>query len=109
MPRQDGRGLDIPSVIVGDGLVEDCVTGLLMCAVGALRPAWLLGYVRNIVGQPSATYAWPVPESHFAVWHCAVPADCQGQGQWLHRTAAQAQLSDRHWWPLAAHVLRLGT
>jgi hypothetical protein len=85
------------------------VNGLLRGAVGSARRASLLGYVRNIVRQPSSSYAWPVPEAYFAVWHCEAPADCPGQGQWLSGPAAQAQLAHRHWWPLASHVLGPGT
>lgn len=109
LTRHDGKGLDIPTVTVGDDLVEDCLGSLLVSALGSLRPATLLGYVRNTVNQPADNYPWPVPEAYFTVWHCEVPAGCERQGRWLQPPSAQVELKDRHWWPLAAHVLGRGT
>ena len=57
--------------------------------------------------EPSEGYPWPVPDAYFSVFHCEVPSDSEGHGEWLAPSAARAQLQARHWWPLAAHVLGL--
>ena len=108
-PRHDDKGLDIPTVTVGGSVVEDCLSRLIVSALGSLQPATLLGYVRNTVEGLAGNYPWPVPEAYFAVWRCEVPADCEAQGRWLQPNSAQVELNERHWWPLAAHALGLGT
>jgi hypothetical protein len=103
-PRADGRGLDIPSLRVGHMAVDECLRALMVRSLGDIRPAVLLGYVRNVVDDAPESYPWPAPHAHFAVWHCEAPADVDGHGEWLDLRAGEAQLGDRHWWPLAAHV-----
>lgn len=70
----------------------------------AARPTTLLGYVRNVVTAPDSTYEWPTPEAHFVVWHCPVPQEHPVGGTWLGWAGAEAELGQRHWWPLAAHL-----
>lgn len=105
VPRADGKGLDLPTLPVGDGTAHGCLQALMAQVVGSAHPAVLLGYVRNVVPDAPADYPWPSPEAHFAVWHCAVPAACEPRGTWLDAAEAESQLGERHWWPLAAHVL----
>ena len=107
VPRGDGTGLDIPSVRVAAQSVDECLQELTVRALGKPRPATMLGHVRNAVTQPSEGYPWPVPDAYFSVFHCEVPSDSEGHGEWLAPSAARAQLHARHWWPLAAHVLGL--
>jgi hypothetical protein len=78
--RADGSGLDIPSLSVEGGAVEGCLKALMVRTFGGVHPARFLGYVRNIVSGAPNDYAWPSPHAHFAVWHCALPPDCDPRG-----------------------------
>ena len=102
--RPDGRGLDIPTGRVHDGAWEEPVQQLLRRTVGSHHPSRLLGYVRNTVPAAPTDYPWPSPYAHFAVWHCALPTHPDAPGTWLDAIQADAELGDRHWWPLAAHA-----
>lgn len=105
--RADGRGLDIPTLLVEDGAVDDSLQALVVRVLGKEHPTELLGYVRNTVPGSPADYPWPSPQAHFAVWHCASPIDREIRGVWLEMSEAEALLGDRHWWPLAAHARRM--
>lgn len=110
--RPDGRGLDIPTRVVRDGRWQEPVRNLVR-RVGAPDDAVsLLGYVRNVVNGGHEDYPWPSPHAYFAVWHCRLPApssaDRTEPGTWLDESEAAAELGERHWWPLAAHVRSLG-
>ncbi len=78
---------------------------LLVSALGTVQPTVFLGYVRNVVNEPTDDYEWPVPHAYFAVWHCDLPADREVEGQWLGAREAKGRLADRHWWPLGATVM----
>lgn len=101
--RSDGRGLDIPTRRVRDGEWEEQVEDLLRHAGVAIQPR-LLGFVRNHVPGAPEGYPWPSPHAHFAVWHCPLPAQRDAPGTWLNAADAETHLSERHWWPLAAHA-----
>ncbi len=105
--RSDGRGLDIPTRRVRDGEWEESVEGLLGQTVGKDCHPRLLGYVRNHVAGAPDDYLWPSPHAHFAVWHHLLPAHQDAPGMWLDAADAEAELRDRHWWPLAAHATPL--
>ena len=104
-PRPDGRGFDIPTREARDGAWEDPLEDLLRHTVpsgrGAVR---FLGYVRNEVTGSPEDYRWPTPHAHFVVWHCPVPSQRDARGTWLDAVEAEAELRERHWWPLAAHA-----
>lgn len=108
VPRADGGGLDIPTRRVGDEVVADCLQALLVRVGGSLRNTSLLGYVRNRVHEAPDDYPWPSPDAYFTVWHCQMPMEANAEGTWLDAAEAEIQLSARHWWPLAAHLLRFG-
>ena len=105
--RSDGGGPDLPTRLVADGSPEECLAALAADTWGQDLPVQLLGYVRNVVTPPVDDYAWPVPHAHFAVWHASL-ADLSSptSGEWLAEEQARDALAERHWWPLAAHVLR---
>ena len=105
-PRPDGRGLDLPTLRVGTAGVEERVRDLLLEALGDVYPAVLLGYVRNVVPEPADDYPWPTPDAYFSVWHSRLPANADVGGVWLGAVDAEAQVGERHWWPLADHVSR---
>jgi hypothetical protein len=100
VPRADGSGLDIPSRVVGDESHTDCLEALRVGVLGVTPPTKLIGYVRNVVPSPGPGYPWPVPRAHFAVWHCPMPPDSEVAGTWLDLREAEAELGERHWWPL---------
>ena len=104
VPRTDGKGLDIPTAPVAEAGAVGSLQALMLGVFGEVHPAKLLGYVRNVVPDAPDDYPWPSPDAHFAVWHCAVPADCEPRGVWLAAAEAGSHLRERHWWPLAAHV-----
>lgn len=104
VPRANGRGLDIPTLRVGDGAVEDCLRTLMVHTLGGVHTPTFLGYVRNVVQEAPDDYPWPTPHAHFSVWHCAVPRECDPRGVWLDDADAETHLRDRHWWPLAMHL-----
>ena len=104
LPRSDGGGLDIPTARVERGAHVDCLRSLMIRVLGSLHPTTLLGYVQNVVPDAPDDYPWPSPRAYFAVWLCQLPEDFEPDGVWLHATAAETELSARHWWPLAAHV-----
>lgn len=106
-PRPDGRGLDIPTRAVGDGAWKEQIDDLLrQTLASAGHPARLLGYVRNDVAGAPEGYPWPAPHAYFVVWHYPAPTRRDARGRWLDAAEAEAELRDRHWWPLAAHALR---
>jgi hypothetical protein len=85
---------------VGDAPHADCLEALTAGVLGVSPPTRLLGYVRNVVPSPGPGYPWPVPEAHFTVWHCPMPPDSEVAGTWLDLREAEAELGERHWWPL---------
>lgn len=104
--RSDGRGLDIPTRAVGDGTWEEQVEALLRKTLTSNgHHARLLGYVCNDVPGAPEGYPWPAPHAYFVVWHYPLPAHRDARGMWLDAAEAEAELRDRHWWPLAAHAL----
>lgn len=102
--RPDGRGLDLPTRLVGDDAPEHALDALVQTSFGRVSSTRLLGFVRNIVPEPPADYPWSAPTAHFVVWHCVVPSIVDPDGLWLDAADADAMLCDRHWWPLARHV-----
>jgi hypothetical protein len=79
VPRADGKGLDIPALSVRPSEVDDCLQALIVRVLGGVHPTMLLAYVRNVVTGAPDDYPWPSPDAHFAVWYCAVPADCESR------------------------------
>jgi hypothetical protein len=104
VPR-DGRGKeDLPTRVVppgGDALAT--VEGLARDVLGELVPLDVLGFVRNTVAAPTPEYPWPWPLAHFTVWR-AEPSERRPTGIW-RSLADPGDLVERHWWPLAHHVL----
>ncbi|GAA0502085.1 hypothetical protein Ade02nite_37840 [Paractinoplanes deccanensis] len=70
-----------------------------------------IGFVRNIVPVPDASYRLPVPLAHVPVF---TPRDPQlrpadSAGTWIGLADGADLLGERHWWPIARwHADRLG-
>lgn len=103
--RADGRGPDLPTRTVGEGETAEAALRTLCEDLGVpAEGATLLGYVRNVVRQPDATYPWPTPTACFVLF--AVPADGAPDAAvtWLPVHTQKAELGERHWWPLVDPV-----
>ena len=107
LDRLDGGGSDLPSAPVGDIGPLAALDRLHAVVTGApLAPsARLLGYVRNTVPHPAPDYPWPAPVAAFAVWTDEPPPSVRPlAGRWLGGDRLEAELGDRHWWPLFDHL-----
>ncbi|MEO7268722.1 MAG: DUF4031 domain-containing protein [Knoellia sp.] len=103
--RADGRGLDLPTRTVGDGeRAEDALRALCDELGVTAHGAALLGYVRNVVKHPEATYPWPSPNACFALFSLATDGLSRSTGAWLPAESQKAELGERHWWPLVDPV-----
>lgn len=97
--RPDGLGPDLPTRTVATGesaleaLRELCVD--LGIEADGVR---LLGYVRNVVRAPDADYPWPVPYACFSLF--TLTSANGVTGTWCPPERQQAELGERHWWPL---------
>ncbi len=99
--RADGRGLDLPTRTVDDGQsAEDALAALGDQHGVTAHGATLLGYVRNVVKHPDATYPWPTPNACFALFVVATDGLEDVSGTWLPSGSQMAELGERHWWPL---------
>lgn len=102
VPRDDGR-TDLPTRRVAPGEAPHEEAHALAAAVlgpGAEVRAW--GYVRNLVLDLGADYPWPTPVACFSVWRPTTDGVPVVPGVWC----GQAEMGERHWWPLAEHALR---
>ncbi len=97
--RADGAGADLPMRTVATGRsAADTLTALAGDLGLPDHGARLLGYVRNVVRMPDAGYPWPVPFACFALF--ALPSTRAVMGTWCPPHAQEAELGQRHWWPL---------
>jgi hypothetical protein len=62
--------------------------------------ASLVGYVRNVVPVPDAGYPWPTPTACFAVFVLSDNGGEPARGTWCPPERQEAELGERHWWPL---------
>lgn len=100
VPRADGDGLDLPTRPAGPD-PRATLAELASDRLGGTPEPALLGYVRNHVPDPPASYPWPAPLAHFAVWHLPLVDDTEALLPW---SETAEHLAARHWWPLLAHV-----
>jgi len=64
-----------------------------------------IGFIRNVVPTPDPGYTYPPPWAHVPVFLITDTAGPIIAGDWLGADRAQAELSDRHWWPIVGHHL----
>jgi len=103
LERLDGSGPDLPSAPVAGLAPAQAVDRLHRVVLGVPAPGStrLLGYVRNTVPKPVDGYPWPAPLAAFAVWTDEVgPSTRPLAGSWLSADRLEAELGERHWWPL---------
>lgn len=98
-----GRGLDLPSAPVGGHSAIEALDRLAAVVLGgsALPRPTLVGYVRNTVPHPDDDYPWPTPQAAFAVFTAELERSARvAAGSWLEASRMEAELAERHWWPL---------
>ena len=103
LERLDGSGPDLPSAPVAGLAPAQAMDRLHRVLLGVPAPPTtrLLGYVRNTVPNPVDGYPWPAPLAAFAVWTDELaPTARPLAGTWLGADRLEAELGERHWWPL---------
>ncbi|MEV7972055.1 NUDIX hydrolase [Cellulomonas sp. NPDC089187] len=99
VPREDGR-IDLPTRAVPAADHDGSLTARRFASEVLASPAVIegvVGYVRNVVPEPTSDYPWPSPRAHFTVW--AVRGEPAVDGQWVS-TGVDSPLRDRHWFAL---------
>ncbi|GAA1478640.1 hypothetical protein GCM10009623_30860 [Nocardioides aestuarii] len=104
------RGLDLPTKPLGPGPGRVSVDeGLAQLVVQTLGHADVdlacVGYVRNVVPVPDATYPHPTPWAHVPVFEPTVEVDPVVTGSWVSLDDARPELRARHWRPIVEHRL----
>ncbi|WP_082569489.1 DUF4031 domain-containing protein [Knoellia sp. Soil729] len=99
--RPDGAGHDLPTRSVAEGESARQALESLGADLGiGLGDATLVGYVRNVVPAPDRGYPWPAPTACFAVFALSVGGSGPATGTWCPPERQEAELGERHWWPL---------
>lgn len=99
--RRDGVGkLDLPTRRVPSADQDGLATArqLAFQVLGKTTPVTPMGFVRNVVLDPSPDYEWPVPFAHFTLW--AAAGEPASAGTWISTSDSATPLSERHWFPL---------
>lgn len=104
------RGLDLPTLsLVTDPTPMTPTEGLAELAEHTVGRAGVtgrcIGYVRNVVPHPDASYPHPTPWAHVPVFVPTEPVEPVAEGSWVTLDSARADLSVRHWWPIVEHHL----
>lgn len=99
--RSGGRpGRDLPTMSVGNADPAAVIDDLARATFGTLQPVVPVGVVRNVV-LSEGEYEWPSPVAYFCVYRPTMSPTPVVDGVWLTPEEAAAELSERHWWPLA--------
>jgi hypothetical protein len=102
VPRDRTGALDLPTRIVPPSDPEGVATAIQLAreVLGEMSVVTLVGFVRNVVGQPASDYEWPTPLAHFCLW--AADGSPTGHGTWVSTDDSASPLADRHWFQLVA-------
>ncbi|MER7604918.1 hypothetical protein [Nocardioides sp. NPDC127503] len=100
-PRSRGvPGWDLPTTPVEDADPAAVINDLTLATFGTQQPVAPVGAVRNVV-PGAAAYEWPSPVAYFYVYRPTTRPAPVVEGVWLTQEEAAAEMSERHWWPLA--------
>ena len=103
------RGLELPALPLDGSDRMTAAAGLHLLAGRVLgRPDVAypcIGYVRNVVPHPDASYPHPAPMAHVPVFVAGEGAEPVAEGRWITLDAARPDLDARHWWPIVEHHL----
>jgi hypothetical protein len=109
-----GKGLDLPTRYLEPGPERADpslgVARLVAEVLGAASdiPIRCIGFVRNVVRVPDATYPHPVPWAHVPVLTVDDDPEPVVAGEWVDLASARAGLGAGHWWPIVEHHLGPG-
>lgn len=104
------RGLDLPSLALTSGpkrtTTAEGLASLARTTHG--RPDVnhrCVGYIRNVVHHPDASYPHPTPWAHVPVFAPEETVAPTREGIWVTLDSARPDLAVRHWWPIVEHRL----
>lgn len=104
------KGLDLPTLFLG----RDADRMSVGAGLAQLQRATLddeghtprcIGYVRNVVPSPDASYPHPTPYAHVPVFLAHEGTMPTVGGQWVTIDQAREDLAVRHWWPIVVNHL----
>lgn len=105
------KGLDLPTRFLEPGPERaDPSLGVARLVAKVLgrasaTPARCIGFVRNVVRVPDATYPHPTPWAHVPVLTVDGDPEPVVAGEWVDVASAEGSLGARHWWPVVEHHL----
>lgn len=104
------KGLDLPTRFLGpdhERLLPSEGLALLAHDVLGNREVSTrcVGYVRNVVPTPTDDYPHPTPWAHVPVFVTVDAAKPVVDGEWITLNRGRAELTSRHWWPIAENHL----
>ncbi|MDF8262958.1 NUDIX hydrolase [Luteipulveratus flavus] len=104
------KGMDLPTRFLGPADArERPAYGIARLAEDVFgRPdvtTRCIGYVRNVVPRPDASYPHPTPYAHVLVLLATQAAEPVVAGDWVTLERGRAELTTRHWWPIVDHHL----
>lgn len=105
------KGLDLPTLFLGRASERMSVAAglseLQQTILGTTgHELRCVGYVRNVVPSPDASYPHPTPYAHVPVFLAPEGTVPVVEGTWVTVDAARMDLTGRHWWPIVEHTLR---
>lgn len=104
------KGPDLPTLFLGRGPERMSLdAGLAELQRRTLGREGLqlrcVGYVRNVVPSPDASYPHPTPHAHVPVFVAPEGTTPAVEGRWVAQEHARGELDSRHWWPIVAEHL----
>lgn len=104
------KGLDLPTLFLGRGPERMSLdAGLAELQTRTLGEEGVrlrcVGYVRNVVPSPDASYSHPTPYAHVPVFVAPEGTTPTVEGCWVTLERARGELDVRHWWPVVAEHL----
>lgn len=104
------KGLDLPTLFLGRGsarmTIQQGLDALCRDVCGTAVPLKCVGFVRNVVPAPDASYPHPTPHAHVPVFVPRSASAPTATGTWVDVVSGVPDLADRHWWPIVEHHLR---
>ncbi|PYI69768.1 hypothetical protein CVV68_01275 [Arthrobacter livingstonensis] len=64
-----------------------------------------VGFIRNVVPSPDASYAYPTPWAHVPVNLITDTVEPLIAGEWISVVHGGSEFSEQHWWPIVEHYL----
>ncbi|WP_145229195.1 NUDIX hydrolase [Rudaeicoccus suwonensis] len=107
---ETAKGLDLPTLFLGPTgarmTTEQGLEALCREVCGTSLPLRCVGFVRNVVPTPDASYPHPVPHAHVPVFAPQSDVTPTAGGMWVDGVSARSDLAARHWWPIVERHLQ---